>query len=68
MAIVTRGSKPGFDSPKAPCGQCRQAILEFESRFHENIAIIMCGENGQVYKVASIKDLLPLYFSGSDLR
>jgi cytidine deaminase len=67
IAITTRSGKAGADSPKAPCGQCRQALLEYEKRFNTNIEVIMCGENGQVYKVSSVKELLPLYFSGADL-
>ena len=67
IAITTRSSKSSTDSPKAPCGQCRQTLLEYENRFKTNIEVIMCGQNGQVYKVSSVKDLLPLYFSGSDL-
>ena len=67
LAITTHSSKPSSDTPKAPCGQCRQTILEYEKRFNTNIEVIMCGQNGQVYKVGSAKELLPLYFSGSDL-
>ena len=67
LAIATQSGKAPIASPKAPCGQCRQTILEYEKRFNTNIEIIMCGENGQVYKVSSAKDLLPLYFSGADL-
>jgi cytidine deaminase len=68
IAITTRSGKTGADSPKAPCGQCRQTLLEYENRFKSNIEVIMCGENGQVYKVGSVKELLPLYFSGADLK
>lgn len=66
MAITTRGSSPS-GPPKAPCGQCRQALLEFEQRYKTDISIIMCSEGGQVYKVNSVKELLPLFFSGKDL-
>ena len=67
VAITTRSGRVSSDSPKAPCGQCRQTLLEYEKRFNNNIEVIMCGENGQVYKAGSVKDLLPLYFSGADL-
>lgn len=68
VAITTHSGKGSSDSPKAPCGQCRQTLLEFEKRSNHDIEIIMHGENGQVYKVGSVKDLLPLYFSGADLK
>lgn len=67
IAITTRSGKANADTPKAPCGQCRQALLEYEKRFNSDMEVIMCGENGQVYKVGSVKDLLPLYFSAADL-
>jgi cytidine deaminase len=67
VAITTRSPNRSSDSPKAPCGQCRQTLLEYENRFKTNIELIMCGQNGQVYKVGSIKDILPLYFSGTDI-
>ena len=67
IAITTHNSKSSGGTPTAPCGQCRQALLEYEQRFKTNIEVIMSGENGQVYKVSSVKELLPLHFSGADL-
>ncbi|MBS1624518.1 MAG: cytidine deaminase [Bacteroidetes bacterium] len=67
IAITTRAAAHPSDSPKAPCGQCRQALLEFEARGGKNIEIILAGDTGPVYKLGSVKDLLPLHFSGSDL-
>lgn len=67
IAITTRSSSQPSDSPKAPCGQCRQTLLEFEARGGSNIEIILAGDTGPIYKLASVKDLLPLHFSGSDL-
>jgi cytidine deaminase len=67
IAITTHSSKSKSGKPTAPCGQCRQALLEYEQRFKTNIEVILCGENGQVYKVNSVKELLPLYFSVDDL-
>jgi cytidine deaminase len=68
MAITTSSGTPTNGIPTAPCGQCRQTLLEYELRQQMNIEIIMSGENGQVYKVASVKELLPLYFSSMDLK
>jgi hypothetical protein len=42
-------------------------MLEYEKRADTDMEVIMCGQDGQVYQVGSAKDLLPLYFSGSDL-
>ena len=67
MAITIKRASSPVDHPLAPCGICRQRILEYETRFNTNIEIILMGETGEIYSVASIKDLLPLNFSKVDL-
>ena len=67
LAITTRHIQQPTTQPAAPCGQCRQTILEYELRYGNTISITMAGEQGQVYEVASVKELLPLHFSASDL-
>ncbi|HBG5343457.1 TPA: cytidine deaminase [Clostridioides difficile] len=46
-----------------PCGICRQVIIEFGS----DIKIITGYTKGEVFE-HDIKDLLPNYFSGNDLK
>lgn len=48
--------------PISPCGVCRQAIVELEQRYHQNVKIMMYGEE-KTYIVESVKDLLPLTFT-----
>jgi|JI6StandDraft_1071083.scaffolds.fasta_scaffold142127_2 cytidine deaminase len=67
MAITVKSPRQLISKPAAPCGQCRQTILEYENRFQQNIEILLMGEEGEVYAVDSVKDLLPLHFSGVDL-
>ncbi len=62
MAVTVKSGKGLVSSPVAPCGICRQRIYEYEMRFNSDIEIIMMGEEGEVYAVKSIKDLLPLAF------
>lgn len=50
----------------APCGACRQVMLETEDRGGKPMRILLSGRD-QVYEVDSIKDLLPLYFEKSNL-
>ena len=45
----------------APCGGCRQVMLETERRYGQPIRILLCGHDTTLV-VASIKDLLPLSF------
>ena len=48
--------------PISPCGICRQAIVELEQRYHQDVKIMMYGEEC-IYIVDTIKSLLPLTFS-----
>ena len=62
MAVTVKSGRSIVSKPVAPCGICRQRIYEYEMRFNADIEIIMMGEEGEVYRVKSIKDLLPLAF------
>lgn len=48
--------------PVAPCGACRQSLLEYEMLAGHNVPVLLVGAN-EVYKLESIKTLLPLAFS-----
>lgn len=65
--ISARSSKTAVDKPVAPCGACRQAIAEYETKQLSDIEIFFTGESGQIVKANSIKDLLPWMFDNSML-
>ena len=67
MAVTVKNPDNPVEKPAAPCGACRQIISEMEDRYQRAIPIILQGEKGLIYKVKSIKDLLPLSFGGSFL-
>ena len=67
MAITVKSERHITTKPAGPCGVCRQRISEYENRFNTNIEIIMMAEEGEVYWVKSVQDLLPLSFSKTDL-
>lgn len=52
--------------PVSPCGSCRQALLEAETRYHQPIRVLLYGTDG-VYVIESVRALLPLDFDGSEL-
>ena len=52
------------DAPCSPCGACRQVISEL---FPRNGEILLTNLKGDSYKT-NIDELLPLAFSGDDLK
>lgn len=67
MAVVVKNLNKVQENPAAPCGECRQYIFEVESRFQNEIPIIMQAQSEKIYKVHSAHELLPLAFTKSDL-
>lgn len=65
IAIVAALVKGDSSRPAAPCGNCRQAIFEYENNQNSPITLLLMGSNGQVIKCRAIADLLPLAF-GND--
>jgi cytidine deaminase len=54
--------------PAAPCGMCRQALYEQETRQQSLIRILLKGNGNEVIEIDSVKTLLPLGFSVTDLK
>lgn len=50
--------------PLAPCGGCRQILLEWELRQESPIRLLLKGTEDRVVMIGSCKDLLPLAFDG----
>lgn len=67
IAISATSRDYVVDSPAGPCGNCRQAIVEYEQKQKSPISILLRGEIGPIYKCASVADILPLAFSSSFL-
>ncbi|MGB5236210.1 MAG: cytidine deaminase [Flavobacteriaceae bacterium] len=67
IAVSAASGNVKLARPAAPCGNCRQAIAEYEQKQPKPIKIFMMGETGQVYAVNSLTDLLPLTFGNSYL-
>ncbi len=63
IAIAVQNDKQEIVEPAAPCGGCRQNILETERKNKRPIRIIMQGHSGPVYVVEKGLDLLPLAFN-----
>ncbi|MDO5570711.1 MAG: cytidine deaminase [Bacteroidales bacterium] len=66
LAIAARTNGDFINECAAPCGACRQVILETEYRGKQPLQLILFGK-GQIYIIDSIKELLPLYFDKDSL-
>ena len=66
IAIAAQTGGAFTAKPVTPCGSCRQALLEAETRFGKPIRVLLYGTEG-VYVISSVKSLLPLTFDGSEL-
>jgi cytidine deaminase len=63
LAIAARGTDGELlEEPVAPCGSCRQVIIESETRAGSPIRILLYGQK-HVYVIDGIKELMPLTFS-----
>lgn len=67
LAISYLGQGKKSNAPVAPCGVCRQSLVESEHRFKKPIRLILGGMEGEVYIFEAASNLLPLQFSGEDL-
>lgn len=68
LAIAARTGEEFTHSPIAPCGACRQVMLEVEQRYHQPIRILLYGTEGIYVVEGGIRELLPLTFDASFLK
>ncbi len=66
MAISVKNKNGFVEYPVAPCGSCRQVLLESEVRFNQDIRIILAGTKA-IRIIENSKQLLPLHFQKDDL-
>lgn len=67
IAITATSDNYQVSVPAAPCGNCRQAIFEYEFKQKQPIRILLMGEKGNVVVCNAIEDLLPLGFNNTFL-
>ncbi|MBA4746756.1 MAG: cytidine deaminase [Muricauda sp.] len=67
IAISASSSKHKVGVPAAPCGNCRQSIIEYEQKQNTPITLLLRSEKGPIYKCSSVADILPLAFNNSFL-
>ncbi|MEY4336334.1 MAG: hypothetical protein RLZZ45_1253, partial [Bacteroidota bacterium] len=62
LAISYESDEVDAMAPVAPCGMCRQSLVEYESRFNEPIRLLLSGQTGTIIELNSVSDLLPFAF------
>ena len=68
IAITCINQKGENNQPVYPCGICRQSLAEYETRFNNNIQLILGGAQGKVHVIKSATELLPFSFTSKDLN
>jgi cytidine deaminase len=67
IAVVAKRKSAKELLPATSCGPCRQVMLEFETRQHKPIEIIMQNQQHKWVKAASAAALLPFSFTKESL-
>ncbi len=67
IAISYNSEEGKSDHPISPCGMCRQALLEYETRLKQPIRLILGGMEGKVYIIKTASQLLPFAFTSDEL-
>ena len=63
IAIAARTTDGEFiDEPVAPCGSCRQALLEYETLAGRPVEVMLVGRE-RIFRIPSVASLLPFSFS-----
>lgn len=68
MAITYHNLKGDSNNPASPCGMCRQALREYETRTRHSIRLILAGKEGKIFVIPEANMLLPLGFTSDDLK
>jgi len=66
LAITAENSQGLIANPVKPCGSCRQAMVETESRFRQPMRIILDGKS-KVQVFEGVDNLLPFAFKPDSL-
>ncbi len=65
LAIAAYTEERFTESPIAPCGACRQVMLEVEQRYQRPIRLLLYGAEVVCLVEGGVGELLPLAFDGS---
>ncbi|WP_196890481.1 cytidine deaminase [Aureivirga marina] len=67
IVLTATSRKTKNTTPVAPCGGCRQTLLEYEQKQDAPMEVYFMGAEGEIYKTNSLTDLVPIAFGKSFL-
>lgn len=68
LAVAARNETDAFTpQPTAPCGACRQVMLESQTRGKRKMRILIYGAE-RILMASSVEDLLPLTFTSESMK
>ena len=62
LAVVAHSESKVIDEPAAPCGACRQVMVEVEQQSKKALRVMCQGETGPVMVFDGIESLMPFIF------
>ncbi|MBQ6772188.1 MAG: cytidine deaminase [Bacteroidales bacterium] len=62
LAVVAHSETKTIDEPVAPCGACRQVMVEVEQVSKRPLRVLCQGETGPVMAFDGIQSLMPFIF------
>ncbi|NPA38095.1 MAG: cytidine deaminase [Chlorobi bacterium] len=66
LAVIAMKNGEVVDTPAAPCGACRQVLIEYEDKQGEPLSVILAGKY-ETIKLERSSDLLPFAFGSKEL-
>lgn len=66
IAVAAQTEGRFTQNPIAPCGMCRQALLEVENKQGKHIRVLLYGEQG-THCIESVEALMPLTFNADSM-
>ncbi|MBK7212548.1 MAG: cytidine deaminase [Bacteroidales bacterium] len=68
IAIIASTEVFKLSQPITPCGSCRQVLAEYEHLAGKPIRTLLIGNNGSVWIIEGVNQLLPMMFEGAQLK
>jgi len=62
LAVVAHSETKLVEEPAAPCGACRQVMVEVEQLSHRPLRVLCQGETGPIMVFDGIESLMPFVF------